>query len=519
MALPTLQSLCQQQIINAMRMERWDNCSENPFRSMPTKIVNTLVECLYSLPHKNSLSIEESFLLLTSGKIKRLDLRYFKIHKFDEDGRFFCKNICALYYILFNKVNYQKKLREQRYKRAKLYHDASEANNTLLDMVSKDSCQNLHMLILPPFLNFDTSTIVSLIQASPNIEEIHASANIEEIYASNGFDLEVLRNCKELRNLRLHLDIIKFFGDCPDIVVNLLSSLENLETLAVFADLCDSFDYYQLIAKVLLVCPNLISLGLVDSSLALDHIHKEKGIPIQFKLKRCFWGLGSRGKIFYLSQSNNVPIFRKFPNVIETASAMCPLVEELSIQLFHSDSLQHLSLLKRLMTLDLCFVHLNSFYSASFDSFLKEVGHQIKHLSITVMGIGYYKVSISAICNLCVTLETLKINNSVTIDGAVEVCVSPHLKRLCINIADNNCLVFLLENCPNLEELYLTSMLERSLLQIALRKNPLVKLRILWLNHYIPSEDIKLYCTGQRILKKCIFLIKQRSLKCNVLVF
>ncbi|GIY50956.1 uncharacterized protein CDAR_593091 [Caerostris darwini] len=360
-------------------------------------------------------------------------------------------------------------------------------------MVSKDSWQNLRMLILPPFLDFDTSTTVSLIQESPNIEEIHAS---------NGFDLEVLRNRKELRNLRLHHDILKFFGDCPDTVVNLLSSLENLETLAVFADLGDSFDYYQLIAKVLVACPNLVSLGLVDCSLALDHIHKEKGIPIQFKLKRCFWGLGSRGKIFYPSQSSNVPIFRKFPNVIETAAAMCPLVEELSIQLFHSDSLQHLGLLKRLTTLDLCFVNWNSFCSASFDFFLKEMGHQIKHLSITVTGIGYYKVSINAICNLCITLETLKINNSVTIDSTVEVCVSPHLKRLCISVVDNNCLVFFLENCPNLEELYLTRMLEGSLLQIALRKNPLVKLMILWLSHCITGDDTKIILHSAQNLAK-----------------
>ncbi|GIY59931.1 uncharacterized protein CDAR_95931 [Caerostris darwini] len=502
MALPTLQSLCQQQMMESMRMGRWDNCSENPFRSMPTKIVNILMDCLYSLPHTHFLKIEDSLLLLTSGKIKQLDFRYFKNNEFNEydPDDFFCKDICATYNVLYNKVKYNQS--ERYYKRAKIHHanDDQATDDILLHMVSKDSCQNIRTFILPPYWCFDASTITSLIQTSPNLEEIHASS---------GFEFEVLRNRQELRNLRLHLDILKFFGDQPEAMVGILASIKNLEIFALFAALRNPHEYFKLIAKVLMVCPNITSLGLVDSSFALHHIHKEKETPIQFKLQKCFWGVCRRTRTLFQKVPFNIPAYRDSSEFIRNSVELCPLVEELALQVFDKPNIRYLSHLKHLTTLELDFIHWKTFSMDFLLALLSEIGSQIKHLSLDVNDPLYtegHEIYIDGIFKLCVNLETLKVIGISRVHKNVEACDSLScLKRLCLGDTDNNCLAFLLQNCPNLEEMFLTQMLRGNLLEEILRQYPPLNLKIIYLHRIIPRENIKIILQNAKNLEKvCI---------------
>ncbi|GIZ02279.1 hypothetical protein CEXT_154461 [Caerostris extrusa] len=92
---------------------------------------------------------------------------------------------------------------------------------------------------------------------------------------------------------------------------------------------------------------------------------------------------------------------------------------------------------------------------------LSKIGSQIKHLSLDVNDTLHTEedeIYIEGIFKLCVNLETLKIMGVSRVHENAEACASLScLKRLCLSDADSTCLdIFFLENCPNLEEMFLS---------------------------------------------------------------
>ncbi|GIY70255.1 uncharacterized protein CDAR_247931 [Caerostris darwini] len=480
---PTLYALCQQQILNMLKMGVWSKCTDNPFKSLPTKFVNDLADSMYSMPSHSLLNIEEAQLLLTSGKLKRLDLRCFKNNRKDD---FLSEELCAVPEVLYFMISENK----YNYKRARLDHQKSENDKVILQMVSTESCENLQTFVSSPYTAVAASTIETLILASPNMENIHTSTP---------FDLNFLHHHARIRNLILHMDICTVFSCGGVKVIPLLKSLKNLETFSVYAAEkynCETYSYF--IKEVLRACPNLISVGFADCSFAIYNC------PSEFKLKRCFWGF----KINQFTIPETSAYFTNFSEIIRKSALSCPQIEELKMQVYNSSSLRHLALLKQLTVLDLHFPLFDHSDLGSFLSLLFNIGRQIKHLSVNVLG-PYTdhtntRVPVNVICNLCVNLESLTVKGS-TVSEPVEPCASlNHLKRLHVSDADEKSLTFLFQNCTSLNELFLKSFgLNDSLLATLLSKNSLENLKTFCLiHHHISQEGIKLLMRSAKNLER-----------------
>ncbi|GIY66335.1 uncharacterized protein CEXT_683051 [Caerostris extrusa] len=165
------------------------------------------------------------------------------------------------------------------------------------------------------------------------------------------------------------------------------------------------------------------------------------------------------------------------------------------MQVYNSSSLRHPALLQRLTVLDLHFPLFNHSDLGSFLSLLFNIGRQIKHLSVNVLGPytdhANTRMPVNVICNLCVNLESLTKLRVLTVSEPVEPCASlNHLKRLHVSDADEKSLTYLFENCTSLYELFLKSFgLNDSLLATLLSKNSLENLKTFCLIHHHISQE------------------------------
>ncbi|GIX88036.1 uncharacterized protein CDAR_291841 [Caerostris darwini] len=484
MPVPTLYDTCIQKTILLFRSGVWNKSKENPFSSLPSTIVDHLVKLTLLLKFRDLPNHKSLYLLLASHRLNRLDLSCFRLY--NKKIRHPCNPASGISPELAQRYKKVEPLfREEDFK---LQEYADEECNSLLNMLSSDTLSHLGAIILPHFIRPYPSAVQGLIQASQNLVYIHVSCH---------FDLNILQYCKSLRILKLHNRKINFFNVIRDGQVNFLQYLENLEHFTVC---CNSKDYYTdyiLIKNCLKNCPKLISVGLCDSSMAIEFIRKFKVHPADFKLKRCFWGIKSK------TFSKRLPNYKlNFPYVIQRAAASCPFVVELVLIVHHKSSLQFLSLLKRLTILYLDFAFCGENYMHAFISLLREIGHQLKHLSLkskhkktkdNKLYVSPEPFVTHDIFAYCTNLESLKIVGLSTFrESKTSISGISNLKRLYFICFDTSAFIFVLEHSRNLMELSVTF------------SDDFNYSEILWSLLEVSLPNLRLFCIFSNLSKKLV---------------
>ncbi|GIY71416.1 hypothetical protein CDAR_558651 [Caerostris darwini] len=422
-------------------------CSENPFSYLPCEVYHDLVDYTLSLPCHELPELSKLCLLLINYRLHRIDLSCFEDYKrvpgYDFDKP---RKTCSL----------------------------------LIRELSKYTFPNVQSIYVPFRFSFTSKELGDLIQGCPNLKTLHTAAY---------FDLSAIENCKRLRSIRIH----SYFHLISDFLEKRAYSLMHLEDLNVLS-VCNAepcFRTYECVANILIHCRNVFSVGMIDSSMAINYIinersHADLDFPFAFRLRRCFWGY-DYGK--QLERSEDAIIYKtNYTNIIRTASTACPLVEELVMQVFQKESLKPLGLLRRLSSLDINFTQCDGNFLPDFFSLLSEIGHNLKHLSLE----GNVTFPVNALCNYCINLESLQIKDLAGVEDPIEPCTSlKKLKRFYVNSVNQECLQFMLKYCTNVRELFLGNVqyLDDIKMRKILHNNSLAKLELLSIDACNLSEQ------------------------------
>ncbi|GBN06885.1 hypothetical protein AVEN_33981-2 [Araneus ventricosus] len=235
--MSSLYMICLDRIYGFLKEGMWKSCISNPFSDLPTKAVNELMDI--SDDEKDYSKIGDVLLLLTSGRLTRLDLRPFD-PKAEQD-------------LIVSAI--------QKTVRICLRNLASNSEELIFHFVR------------------------NIITWNPYLEEFHSEVH-------PGF--EVFLKCPNLRVLKIYDSFEEFPVNKAPIDLSVLSSLRNLEVLHVFNMDTDT------IASVLESCPKLISIGLNDSLNSLEEIaqRRQKNSLLLTGISSCenVFGVGSSGE-------------------------------------------------------------------------------------------------------------------------------------------------------------------------------------------------------------------------------
>ncbi|GIY58713.1 uncharacterized protein CDAR_504061 [Caerostris darwini] len=237
----------------------------------------------------------------------------------------------------------------------------------------RDSCRNITYIAVPKsFQNAENDSLERLIEKCPLLEIL---------VVSTFFNLSALKNCVRLKYVKNYFSDIREYGYFHNEHVDTLANLQNLEKFDIFH--CrNSATYYKLIAEMLQIHPKLMSLGNTDSSCAADHIYTtcRRGTVPRFGLKECFWGFNS---LIAFTRRQQIPYSRQYSKFVKSSVALFPLVEKLSIVVYHKNCLEHLKKLKHLCVLEINFnLCRGSTTRTAFIYLLRKIGPQLKCLSI-----------------------------------------------------------------------------------------------------------------------------------------
>ncbi|GBM69451.1 hypothetical protein AVEN_140892-1 [Araneus ventricosus] len=436
MPLPSLYSICLQRIYGMLMSGTWKTCSTNPFSNLPSHFVDDLLALTRShSKFKNPPTLADMFLLLTSGKVTRLDLTPFNLQME--------RNTCAHI------------LRENCFMSVRVLTWLLEDNRS--------------MALAQVFIYF-----------CPNLEEFHSQLRP---------NLRVFRMCEKLRIIKfcptpemLYSDAVLGYG----VDYQELSFLRNLEVFYL------PNSTKARVAKILQHCPQLISLGLVDSLDGLEKFHtdfSEENLG-HLKLRRCVWGKNIENKLLQEREGFVVPegfpafvsLYKsQFLEKITTAVSLCPFVEELVVCILNRNSFEELKKLKKLTLLSINLCYCDDDYLPNFMEFLEAIGHQLLHLSV----ICSRALPVDIIFEHCSNLETLEIDGELTKSRPVPIYLNVSLKRLRITIGNTKTILFLLSSCKCLEEISLSdvSCLDDYLLCQILALNPLRELKVIGISN------------------------------------
>ncbi|GIY72340.1 uncharacterized protein CDAR_522581 [Caerostris darwini] len=401
MIVPSLFDLCVDRTLDCLVAGVWNGCPENPFSQMPFSAVDKLMKTLTTRPC--FCCCTNLYLLFSSGRLTWIDLNMRCPHHF-----------CH--------TEIQK----------------------VIKMMTPKVCQNVRTLSVP---SLDDEVIADLLRKCPKLECFRA------------FDfgmLGVLTNCPNLRSVRLENPVSKPLHAFSWDSEKLSMFLRDLEIFDVFR-LQDISGVHRKVANMLLHCPKLISLGQTDSSLPIEYIHERLDPHSlgthRFALKRAFWGkkyLFSDGMDYCEGEDTHSDYVNRYPDIIEKAALSCPLLEQLIIKVYHRECIPHLRHLQRLNVLSIDFMCDDEDCVPTFLTLLRDIGHQLRHLSID----NWHKMPLNTICELCPYLLSLKIRGSATVSEPVQNCKSLRsLKRLYAYNVDRKCLIYLLQNCVGLQVL------------------------------------------------------------------
>ncbi|GBM30520.1 hypothetical protein AVEN_264981-1 [Araneus ventricosus] len=401
----------------------WKFVIPNPFSELPSREVNRLMEITLFPDCKDPPKIGDVTVLLTSGRLTRLDLRPFAVEA-EQDST----------------------VKPMR----------TSSIITLRNLASNSK-------------KFIFGFVRNIISWNPYLEEFYS-------YIHPGFD--VFKECQNLRILRIYSSFSSFLVNNVSIDLSVLSSLRNLEVLH-FPNVDTGT-----IANVLEICPKLISIGQNDSLESLEEIAQKRQKDSllnfddgrHFQLQRCVWGNDS-----WLDTHERCLYKSRFCDNMRFAVALCPLVQELIFYVHTKDAMKMLKFLKHLTFLRIDFHNCEDDFLPDFVALLLEIGPQLKHLS--VLGI-HHRYPVDVIFDCCPHLHSLQIYGSPFVKNSSEASGNLPLRRLKLQSLygpnDKESLLFLLSNCKLLEELFLCEVgfFDDALLSEIFKRNPFTELRV-----------------------------------------
>ncbi|GIX90776.1 uncharacterized protein CEXT_135152 [Caerostris extrusa] len=447
----SLYELCIEETSHYLVEKRWNGGNTNPFSQINCNIVNDLFQFLViNMNIKKPSPLE---LLLKSGQLQNLVI----------DGIDF---------------------REKQWR---------SVMKILLE--EGDGCRNITCIILPKsFQNDEKATLEMLIEKCPLLE-------ILEVWTF--FNPLVLQNCKRLKEVRNYFTGRKEYRYFQNESVDTLANLQNLKKFAIFHSRKSS-SYYKDIAKLLQNHPKLVSLGNTDSSWAAHHIYTTCKLDtvLRFGLKECFWGFNRCVKKF--NPRKQIAYTQQYSEFVKSSVALFPLVEKLSIVVYHRNCLEHLKKLKHLCVLEINFTLCCGLLArTAFTSLLSEIGPQLKILSIVVQS----TMPVDVVMKYCSNVVHLDLCCSAIVQGRIETDSKNfmHLKKLIVHEVDEESLKYLLRYSLNLRELLLINALclNDTLLHKILKMKSLSKIVTLGV------KECSLSRQGLKVLiQKCVNLEK-----------
>ncbi|GBO37420.1 hypothetical protein AVEN_156082-1 [Araneus ventricosus] len=447
----SLYKSCLRKIALNLRDGIYKTCHENPFSVMPSKIVDDIMSAALEHQQVDRFRADDLEQLLTSGKLLELKIPYMI-----ED--------CLI----------------------TILQEIIKVLNFL-----KSGCQKLEILYLPWFLQCSRTWLRYEVSMAPTRSEVFPaqlrseisealgnllrnSPNLKDIHSSFSFDLKVLRNCRKLRRLKLHFEPQQHWYEFLAKEKDHFQTHKYLEFFTICVIDASKRIPYDDVVIILQHCPELTSLGFIESSGALSQLLKLNISPSELKLRHCCWRDREYDLAEYPSQPPDHGRYR-----IREAVKNYPLIEELDFDGCSLRSMPCLRNLRNLVYLNITFYHGESGI-ALYDA-LQAIGPQLKHLSC----ITTIPMDLSLLLQNCHKLESLNIfAKEFTVFANPVVCL-PNLQRLSFNYMNfNGRRVFsLLSDCNQLTELFLLNAcyFDDHILHNFLERNSLSNLRVAYL--------------------------------------
>ncbi|GBN21440.1 hypothetical protein AVEN_138790-1 [Araneus ventricosus] len=413
----SLYETCLKRVAVLLKNGIWRSRRENPFRFMPSTVVDDLVSAMLLLHGPFGFRAADLELLLTSGRLRELKM---------------------------NAMNVQQEL------------------GTALKSLSS-ACQELKVLHLLRVVSEDPGL-------SEAIEELlRNSPRLEDVFCCIPFDLTALRKCRELRKMKLSFPPQQRWCDFLERENSSFKPLKYLEVFSIFSTFLPSpCDDMVIILKH---CPALTSLGLIESSEALAHLHRTGVSPSELKLRRCLWGIRNKNVI------NST--------LIRDAVLQCPKIEELHFLVNSVESVRYLRDLRNLTFLDIMRnISDKGELGALVISVMETIGRQLKHLSLRF----HSRMDISVLLEHCPNLESLQIHGGEFVKFSKAFVSLSNLKRLTLkdnNIGDEKLVLPLLSNCNQITDLFVKdcTAFDDETLKKFLQRNSLTNLKIAYLKN------------------------------------
>ncbi|GIY53946.1 uncharacterized protein CDAR_258751 [Caerostris darwini] len=457
---PSLYDLSLRQTVEILRVGIWRRFEENPLELIPKSVYDDLVKLTFSLPIYARPRAHDIFFLLSSGQPKQLDL-----YKFNTRTNF----VPRFKEIFDDEYLANLNAEEKHFQRVGLVDCMS-----LIRMMIGRMWPSVRSLSTPIHLQYNEAASRILIDRCPNLEDLHTEVL---------FSADFLKTCRNLRSLRFHLNSEQVLEHYKNNIVG-IGSLRDLEVFSMCLSSANCFEIFPVVAHLLFRCPKLTSVGLLDTSLAIMQLlNCAPNPPARFALRSCFWGICHRFHVEDAKEEYPAIYKTRFPELIETSVAMCPLVEKLVMEVVHIDSLKFLPYLNNLTFLNLNFKFCDSLCVPEIITLLSKVGHKLKYLLIEKPLEDFrLKFPVNVICKHCDNLETFGVFGYSVVKGKlVDYPSLKKLKKLSILNSDEDSLYYMLKNCVNLEELslFFAFYLDDYLLGKILASNSLSKLKLL----------------------------------------
>ncbi|GBM74422.1 hypothetical protein AVEN_39215-1 [Araneus ventricosus] len=448
----SLYKSCLRKIATNLRDGIYKSCHENPFSVMPSKIVYDLMSAALDYQCENGFRANDLEQLLTSGKLRELKISYMSE-----------KDLITILQAISQVLNFL-----------------------------KSGCQNLEILYLPWFMQCYKAWLRSEVSVARTRSEVFAARlrseisealgnllantpNLKDLHSGFSFDLKALRNCQELRRLRLHFEPQQHWYEFLPKEKDRFQTHKCLEffTVCQYEAIFPNAPYDDVVI-ILRHCPKLTSLGFIESSGALSQLHRMGISASELKLRHCYWREEEGDGAENPSQPPDHGL-----HLVGEAVQNHPTIEELD---FHRCCLRSIPCLANLRNL----VYLNITFAANisgdaFNDTLQAIGPQLKHLSFHTAS----PMDLSLLLQNCHNMESLKITGDKFTGFANPAVSLPNLQRLALNyMRDNGRRVFrLLSDCNKLTELFLldASYFDDETLHHFLEMNSLSNLQVAFL--------------------------------------
>ncbi|GIY00372.1 uncharacterized protein CDAR_583511 [Caerostris darwini] len=358
-------------------------------------------------------------------------------------------------------------------------------------------------------------------EASEHLENLFRnSTHLEHLHCGIIFDLKALRACKDLRTIRLNFFPQQPIHEFLDVIGTSKLPHENLQLFTICERYVNRYILNGEIAEVLNHCPNLQSLGCIETSSSLTYLH---GVKIQsgepspsYQLTKCFWRENKVSKkhcrLNYRGFEDSVIYFgASFFYSVKVAVLLCPLLRELIIEIprtHYSSIIKSLSNLKNLTLLEIELSDFTHEFRTECLNLLTDIGPKLKHLAIH----RFDNVEFDSIFKYCPGLESLKVDcNGVTPDWEENSVNLERLRRLAffsIDGANVESVEKLFSLCINLEELFLKNpkFLNGNFLKTIKKVNTMNRLKIACIcDCSMTEEELKDFVVNATALEKIAF--------------